>query len=263
MLATALDTLVTYNPWTLSPATTLAEAARLLDETGISAWPVVDDDGSLVGSLTACAVDQALLRHPTGQESIAAIVARDAAAMTLATCPLDALTQMLDAGRRVAPVIEADRVVGTLSTTDFLRELSYGSSRAGREVVIDYLDKSAETLDSDATLQQAYDTIVKSAKSIVIVQGDFPLGALSGAAVSFARVQQFARRQRGAANAERTVGQLLQSTPTVAPGRSLAEAANLMVEHQLDALAVANQSAHLLGVLTEEHILRALLEYER
>ena len=34
MLATALDALITYNPWTLSPATTLAEAARLLDETG-------------------------------------------------------------------------------------------------------------------------------------------------------------------------------------------------------------------------------------
>ncbi len=263
MLASALDTLVTFNPWTLSPATPLAEAARLLDETGISAWPVVGNDGELIGSVTASLLAEAFCGDAPAEQTIAAIVDRQAKALPLSSCPMVALEQMLATGRRMTPVTDAGRIVGTLTTSDFLREMSYGSSRAARELVIDHLEKATEPLDSDATLQQACAAVASNAKPIVIVQGDFPLGSITPAALASARVQQFARRLRGAACADRTVGQLLQSAPTIAPGRSLGEAASLMVEHQFDALAVANQSAHLLGVITEQHILCALLKYER
>ena len=76
--------------------------------------------------------------------------------------------------------------------------------------------------------------------------------------IAFAQVQQFARVQRGASSARRTLGQLLQSTPTIVPGRTLAEAATLLVDHNLDALAVVSQSGQLAGVLLEERILQAM-----
>lgn len=263
MLASALDTLVTFNPWTLTAHTSLAEAARLLDETGIFAWPAVDDSGALVGVLTSEALAQAVVSYASPHASIAAFISPDITPLALCSCPLNALERMLANGQRMTPVEDAGRIVGTLSTCDFLRELSYGTSRAARELVVDHLERNTEPVDSDATLAHVAELVSSTTRPVVVVQGDFPLGSLTPAAIAFARVQQFARQQRGAASADRTVGQILCSAPTIAPGRSLGEAASLMIEHQLDALAVASQSAQLQGVITESHILQALLEYER
>ena len=256
MLATALDALITYNPWTLSPATTLAEAARLLDETGISQWPILNDDGVCLGMLGTAALLAALEQDPSGQSPLARHIDTTAQPLLLDATPQQAL-QQLAAGRRMLPVSDGERVVGTLSTSDFVRELSYGGPLA-RELVLEFMQRSAETIDADASLAQGLAALSGTQRYLVAVQGDFPLGALSRFSLMQAAVKDFARAQRGETLGARTVGQLLQSCPTIQPGRTLGEAAALMVEHQLDALAVTNQSASLFGLLTEEHLLRAL-----
>jgi CBS domain-containing protein len=258
MPATALDTLITFNPWTLSPATAVAEAARLLDETGVHHWPLVDDDGALVGTLGAAALAGALERDRSGGTRIELIADMQPVSVTLDACPLETLAAMLRSGKRMLPVTDAGRVIGALSTTDYLRELSYGGARVATEPIVDFVEKSGEPIDSDASLEQVQ-TLLNEAEFLVVVQGDFPLAAITRTNLAIARVQQFARSARGAANAVRTIGQLLQTAPTIPPGRSLGEAAALLVEHQLDALAVTSQAAHLSGVLTEETLLRAML----
>jgi CBS domain-containing protein len=257
MLAATLDTLITYNPWTLTPATTLAEAARLLDETGVRHWPVVDAEGVLLGQFTAQALDSALAKDPAGESSIAASVERNVKPVRTDACPQESLARLLFERRRMLPVVDAGRVVGLLSTADYLRELSYGSGPAARELVLEHLSRSVETIDADATPEQA-SALIAGRDYLVVVQGDFPLAALSPATLMHLRVQQFARARSGAASKFRTLGQLLQSCPTIAPGRTLGEAAGLMFEHQLDVLAVANQAGHLQGVLTEAAVLRAI-----
>jgi CBS domain-containing protein len=259
MLATELDALITYNPWTLSLSTTVAEAARLLDETGLSQWPIVSDEGALVGELTATALFAALEQEPTGEAPIDSFVDTTALPLGLGSGPSAALRQMLECGRRMLPVVEAGRVVGTLSRCDFLREVSYGG-RAGRELVVDHLHKRVETIDADAALADALPLLSPEHPPLVVVQGDFPLGALSHFGAVQATVQHFARTLRGGKPAPRTLGAWLQACPSLPPGRTLSEAAALMVEHQLDALAIVNQAAHLLGVVTEEQILQAMLD---
>lgn len=256
MLATALDALITYNPWTLSPATTLAEAARLLDETGISQWPVLNDDGVCLGMLGTAALLAALEQDPSGQSPLARHIDTTAQPLLIGTSPQEAL-QQLTGRRRMLPVSDGERVVGTISTCDFLRELSYGGPLA-RELILEYMQRLAETIDADASLAQGLAALSGNQQHLVVVQGDFPLGALSRTSLMQATVQDFARAQRDETLGSRTVGQLLHTCPTIQPGRTLGEAAALMVEHQLDALAVTNQSASLLGLLTEEHLLRAL-----
>ncbi len=256
MLATALDALITYNPWTLTPETTLAEAARLLDETGIAQWPILNDDGACLGMLGTAALLAALQQDPSGQSPLAAHVDTTAQPLPLDASPQQALEQ-LARGRRMLPVSDGERIVGTLSACDLLRELSYGGP-AARELIIEHMQRTAETLDADASLDQALAAVAGAQRHVVVVQGDFPLGALSRMGLMQAAVKDFARAQRGAGLTPRTVGQLLHSCPTIQPGRTLGEAAALMVEHQLDALAVTNQAASLLGLLTEEHLLRAM-----
>jgi CBS domain-containing protein len=256
MVDAALDSLISYNPWTLSPATTLAEAARILDETGLGQWPVVNDEGELAGQLSAVEVSAALAHDAAGQGLIANLV-RAVTPVELDVCPRKTLAFMLEHGLRMLPVVDGGRAVGTLSTTDYLRELSSGG-RIARELVLEFIERSTESIDADATLDQAGSAFASGASCLVVVQGDFPLGAITPVQIAFAQVQQFARSQRGASNTKRTLGQLLQSAPTIGPGRTLGEAATLMVEHNLDALAVASQAGQLAGVLLESRILQAM-----
>ena len=52
---------------------------------------------------------------------------------------------------------------------------------------------------------------------------------------------------------------LAASAPTIRPGERLSNAAQLMIEHKRQAIAVVNQAGRLLGVITEEMVLRAML----
>jgi CBS domain-containing protein len=260
MLQTGLDALITYNPWTLAASTPLSEAVRLLDETGIGHWPIVDDEGHLIGSLSTEPLVAALERDMVGSVSVSEIMQRVARCVRLDSCPLDALRLMRSQGERFLPVVEEQRVVGTISPGDFLREVSYGESQAGRELIIEHMHKAVDPLESDQTVPEALAWMSQRQQNYAAVsQGDFPLGAVSRPLLLQARGQTFGRQLRGEAAPTRTLGQLLHCAPTIPPGRTLGEAASMMVEHSLDAIAVANQAAHLLGIITEDQILGALL----
>lgn len=264
MLETGLETLITYNPWTLSSATSVAEAARLLDDTGIGHWPIVDDEGMLTGELSTEAVAAALESHADGDVPVRMVMDPFPEPIDLAACPLTALRQMLAQQRRMLTVIDHGRVIGTLAASDYLRELAGIGRHAATELVLDHLERSTESIDADASIDAAMAALVSGrSRHLVVVQGDFPLGAVSRAGLTHARVQEHAQRLQGAPRPPRTLGHLLQSAPTIPPGRTLGEAASLMAEHNLDALAVITQGASLLGIITDEHILTALLDLQR
>lgn len=260
MLQTGLDTLITYNPWTLTAATPLSEAVRLLEETGIGHWPIVDDDGHLIGALATGPLVAALERDLAASSPVGEIMQRSVHAVGLDACPKVALRQMLADGTRFLPVVDGERVVGTISPGDFLRELSYGENHAGRELIIEHMHKAVDPLEADQTVPEALAWMSNRQQDYAAVaQGDFPLGAVSRPSLLQACGQSLARQLRGETVPTRTLGQLLHCAPTIPPGRTLGEAASLMVEHSLDAIAVANQAAHLLGIITEDQILNALL----
>lgn len=252
-----LDSLVTYNPWILPVSTTVGEAARLLDETGISAWPVLNDEGALLGVAEAAALAAALPAVDPSVQTIKCIVNRRATPVELAMSSKAALQALLRHRARLLPVIDSGAVVGTVSGCDFLRELGRLQPRVARDLVVDHLERHYETLDSDAPLDRAEALLARGSSYVVVVQGDFPIGAISPALLARAQVQEFARRAAQPKAVPRTVGHVLQSIPMITPSRTLAEAASLMSEHQVDALAVANQSAQLQGVITEADILLA------
>lgn len=269
MLETGLDTLITFNPWTLTTSTTLADLVALLESTDTRAWLVVDGDFQLAGlisttliadAIEACAGDaqqRATLRSAT----VAELMRADIASVDQAQSAHQLLKNMLHSPTSLLPVTDAGRVIGTLSRQDFLRELSYGASAVAKDSLMDHCQLEHQTFDTDETLKEAFAELCETEPSVgVVVRGDLPVGTVSRGTVAQQLSDECVRGLFGAPAQATTLGQWLKSCPTITPGRTLGEAAQLMVEHQLDTLAIANQAGHLVAVVTEDHLLRAMLE---
>jgi CBS-domain-containing membrane protein len=125
------------------------------------------------------------------------------------------------------------------------------------------MEPPAEPLDVEATLDDANAAFhMAGVDYLPVVQGDFPLGVVSRRSVRKARCRQSARRLLDEAlfDGPTTIAQLVAHAPTIVPGARLAKAADLMVQEHLQALAVVNQANRLLGVLSEDRLLHAMLE---
>jgi predicted transcriptional regulator len=257
--AAGLEALITFNPWTLTPQTTLAEAVRLVADTGICGWPVVDQEGKLVGLLGDAELGAALAQDASLDRAVSSAMQHDPHWVESTASFHSALEKLLQASARLLPVIDQGCVVGTLTPTDFLRELSYGSGRLASELVVDLMQRTTEGIDADLTLSAG--TIQLHSSGVVVLpvmQGDFTLGAVTRRSLMRMRMRMGARPTDDEGPSDPTLGHLLQSSPILAPGRTVGEAAAVMVQYNIDALAVANQAAHLLGVITDDLILQAL-----
>jgi CBS domain-containing protein len=59
-----------------------------------------------------------------------------------------------------------------------------------------------------------------------------------------------------------TIISAVKSSPTIRPGQRLCEAAAAMIENRLPAVTVVNQSNRLLGLVSEDDLLRVLYDAE-
>lgn len=130
----------------VGPDATLKEVVRRLAEHCVTALPVVDHDGSLLGVVSeADVIDSGLVPDPRAHVLPVAIPgdvqpARVAEVMTrhvLTVGPrsdlADAAHLMLAAGVKSLPVVESGRVVGMLSRRDVILALSRGDELIERE----------------------------------------------------------------------------------------------------------------------------------
>ena len=276
MFHTGLSTLITYNPWAVSEAATLDELVHMLQEMGFHHWPVVDGDRRLLGVVSELDIVRAIEERSAlmlagaaacsppdwRAPSVSEIMSRSVVAIDHRDTPQVALSLLLEHRIHSLPVLENNRLVGMLTSSDFLREISYGDAPFCREPVRDHMLKGAEPVDAEASLDEAEEALLYAAAEYVpVVQGDFPLGVVSRRDLRKARCRQSVRELLGAEAAPGpiTLGQLVASAPTLLPGQRLAEAASLLHERALQAVAVVNHANRLLGVLSEDELLRAAL----
>jgi CBS domain-containing protein len=119
-MATVGD-LVTGDPFTIEPATSVAEAATMMAERRIGS-ALVMDGGELLGIFTERDVLRALgeqfdaARHPVSEW-----MTSNPVTASLATPAKEALKVMLDGNFRHLPVVENDKVVGVVSMRDLTK----------------------------------------------------------------------------------------------------------------------------------------------
>lgn len=121
---------------TVTPATSVKTAARLLRDRAVSAVPVVDEAGALVGVVSE--ID--LLRGTVLPDPVAHLVpvpvtesapsyvdevmTREVVVLGPRTDLYDAVRTLRETGLRSVPVVEHGRVLGVLSRSDLLRALA-------------------------------------------------------------------------------------------------------------------------------------------
>src|SRR5512134_2395300 len=119
-------------PLCIAPATSLAEAERLLEQHGYNALPVVDARGALEGVVTS--ID--LLRafdfnedtilpdyEKVMQRWVESVMTRDALTVTPRAPLTRVLRKLVDTRNKSFPVVDDGRVVGVIAREDVMRAL--------------------------------------------------------------------------------------------------------------------------------------------
>jgi CBS domain-containing protein len=273
MPATALGTLVTYNPWTVGPTALLEDVAARFDELQLHHVSVVDAERRVIGMLS----DTDLLRAKQTQRLVHAgggaadtddaplVFARDVMTRRVvsigreATAAL-ALSLLLKNHIHALPVVERGRLVGLVTSRDFLREFSYGDLPQSRAAVSSLLlPTTPEPVDPETPLDEVLLAMQEAGVGCLAAAKDgCPLGVLSQRDI--VREKYRAGDGQGEFRPAQTVQHVIRNSPLIRPGQRLCEAASAMIDERLPAVTVVNQSGRLLGLVTEDDLLRVLYD---
>jgi len=279
MAGTNLGTLVTYNPWSIGPTALLDDVAARFEELRVHHVPVVDGQRRVIGILS----DADLLRarqakrpalvaaggmssseHDTGDAP--AVFARDCMSRDVHTISpaadfAAALSLLLDRRIHALPVVEGGVLVGMVTSRDFLREFSYGELPGGRDGIARYLpSKRPEAIHPRSTLDEALLAMQEAGVSCLIVaQGASPLGVVSQRDIVRQKCRLRESEEQGDGRPA-TVREATRCSPAIGSGQRLCEAAAALVAHELPAVTVVNPANELVGLITEDDLLRVLYD---
>jgi CBS-domain-containing membrane protein len=260
MHTTALSTLITYNPTAVPANRPLADAAAMMRQYALRHLPVVDDARRLVGIVSdydvACC-DCSEIRASPGRavpsgapRAVADVMSRRVVTMAHDDPPAIGLRKMLAGGFHSLPVVEGERLIGIVTSTDFLREFSYGELAVAREPAARYMAHYEAHIDVSAPLADAprlMDNL--NVEYLAVVKGLCPVGVLSRRTVRTCCGESPSATPLTAGQAA-TV-----STPTVRPTDELAEVAARMCDAGQGAAIVVDRSHELAGLIVEDQLL--------
>ena len=259
-MESGLGTYVTYNPFAVSLETRVDDLLQMVESMATHYFPVVDDQQRLIGVVSETDLMQlsrAATQPGETDRTIEPIVSRQLVTVDHLASPRRALQLLIDYQIQSLPVLQNGKLVGIVTTDDFLREFSYGQMICAKEPVSDILRTPAEPIDPDVTIDQAM-ALMEQAKLNyqVVVQGGCPIGIVDRREVIKATSFGDSQVRFGG---KASVVHVLRKTPAFRPGQRMNEAAALMIEHGLSALAVTNQANRFLGIITADEILKVML----
>ena len=275
MAATSLGTLVTYNPWAVGPTALLDDIAARFAELQVHHVPVVDSQRQIIGMLS----ETDLLRARQSKRTVLVgaglsdtgdappVFARDCMSREVYSISpgadfAAALSLLLDRQIHALPVVEQGRLIGMVSSRDFLREFSYGEMPGGARlcrVCCRRIGRS--TLAADATLDEALMAMQEwGASCLVVCQGECPLGIVSQRDIVREKCRLDEADDDLGLRAAANVLQVARISPPIRGNQRLFEAASAMVENGLPAVIVVSPANCLLGLVTEDDLMRVLYD---
>lgn len=267
-----LNSLITYNPHAISADRRVDELVHILDETVFHHWPVIDSQRRVVGLLSQSDIVRGLEAFRSAKTSdfaadgpacqppqVDQIMSTRVVTIEHDQNAATALSLMVENRIHSLPVVEDEQLVGIVTSTDFLREMSYGQIPPAREPIVKRMERSCESVDVDASLDEVAALFLAGEKFVAITHGDCTLAVVSRREVLTARSRETANQLLGDyCGGARSLRQLVRNVPSARPGTKLGQAAGMMAEQHLAALGVVNQAHRLLGVLSEDTVLDAM-----
>lgn len=280
MMQSELSTIVTYNPWAITSDSTLGDLVDILDSVDFHHWPVADEQRQLIGMLSSTdlvrtfeAGAAALMvcgdrRHERLEvirhQPVSEVMSSRVLSIQQNESPATALSLLLEHQIQAIPVLTDGYLTALVTTSDFLREFSYGGSLAACISVSETMQEPSESVDCNATLDEvAMAFHIAQCDAIPVVRGALPMGVISRRDLGMVKLRGTLHAVFGQeiqADHAMSILALAASAPTIRPGERLSSAAQLMIEHNRQAIAVVNQASRLLGVVTEEMVLRTMLD---
>ncbi|MEX2175265.1 MAG: CBS domain-containing protein [Pirellulaceae bacterium] len=268
-----LGTLITYNPWTVRGQTPLDEVAAQFESLGVHHVAVVDDERQLIGVIS----ETDLLRARQQRRAVAVVADGPADDASLPETVAEVMSRKLvmagpdDSPRQVLqtllayrihalPVVQANRLVGMITCRDLLREFSYGELPCSRDPVSRILKGVVEPIEPDTRLDEAFLAMQETGAScLAIAAGGCPLGVVSQRDIVRARCRAIEEAGEDLLPTQLpSVLRIVRRAQTIRPGQRLFEAALAMLQDDLPAAVVINQANRLMGLVTEDDILRVM-----
>jgi CBS domain-containing protein len=191
------------------------------------------------------------------------VMSRDVVAIEPTADLAAALGLLLKRQIHALPVVEGDRLVGMVSSRDFVREFSYGELPGTCDLVASQLsDAPPEMIAHSATLDDALDVIDQNGVTcLAVMQGDCPIGVTSQRDIIRAKCKldeqaEYHRECRPAG----TIPLATHASPAICNSQRLCEAAAAMIAYDLPAVIVVSPANRLVGLITEDDLLRVLYD---
>src|SRR5438477_6945410 len=113
--------------FTASTSTPVKEAAGLLVEHGVSALPVLDAKGALVGIVSEADLEPVRIRRdPLSSLTVGDVMTHPVLTLGAGTEVSQAARRLLEAGVKRMPVVRRRRVIGIVSSRDLMRVIASG-----------------------------------------------------------------------------------------------------------------------------------------
>ena len=275
MTLSGIDVLTTYNPCMVTPDTSPAAARNLMDQYSLRHLPVVDAERRLIGIVSD--VDLAFSSRPQlslalADTSHAAVAAEDGATRVDAIMtdsvvviapddsPGHAVRMMLKHRFHSLPVVEDGRLVGVITSSDFLREFTHGTMPGYRDTAGEHAARWFGQVDQTATISEANRIMEGTGlDELAVMQGNLPIGVLSR------RVLEVARESNSChvdpSESQRPIDPWINSdVPTLRSDATLGRAADAMLQHKASAVIIVDRSHALVGLLPQDAILQVIAE---
>lgn len=253
MLDLGIENVITYNPLAISERATIEEALNSMDEFHFHHLPVVDEQRRLVGIVSDLDLRRA---SNTASTRVGEVMTPAPTTVSHQSPPTEALRIMLEGRFHSVPVLKDRRLIGIITSSDFLREFSYGAA-GSNEPVSQYMLGDEHHVESEASVREAAAAMDELACDyLAVLKGPCPVGVVSRRTVSV--WTEFSQ----ATNPTQTRASQLAMTdvPTLLPSDTLQEAAKLMLDRGVAAVLVADRAHRFVGLLTSRELLSAMLD---
>ena len=263
MLQMNLDSLITYNPTAVTSDQTLSDVQLRMEQYQVRHLPVVDEHRKVVGIVSDLDVqfaleDAAKSVKEDGQINVSHIMTTSVNMMDQGDSPLVPLRTMIDGHIHSLPVVKEGRLIGIVTSTDFLRELCCGQFGSQWADVSEYMLDHEASLDDSASPDEAWRLMSElNTEYLAVLKGSCPIGVVSHRSLKINQQASFGRLESDAP----TLGSLAEtSAAVVRPNQTLVEVASKIMESETRAAMVCDRANRLLGLITEDAILAAVAQ---
>ena len=260
MFDAGLGTLVTYNPTVIPADATLDTIEGLLERLDIRHLPVVDGQRRVVGIVSLLDV-QRVRADRANASSMADLRVYDLMKSPVVTVnsddsPLAALQAMLNHSFHSVPVVTHEKLVGMVTSSDFLRELSHSDDPLLREPLVKHIVSEKAQIDAAASLLDAREMMDALAVDyLAVVNGGLPVGYVSRRDLVISARQD--------AN-ELTCGRVASTYHKPAPGvpltASLGDGVRTLLEKRAKVVLVVDRGNRCRGLLSVGAALAAIAQ---